>query len=304
MDLLNRISNFIGRRSDTTIVVLALLIVAGLTAGNCFIGQNFSSALFFVIPIAAATWYVGRTWGLIIAALSGTGLLVTDIVFRSGEHGLLAAWNAFFPFVFFMLFALLLSMLKDSLAREAMLARTDPLTGLLNRRAFAELASVEMSRSRRYSHAVSLAYADADDFKKVNDTLGHEEGDRVLVMISDALKSNTRRSDIVARMGGDEFAVLLPETDSPSANAAMSKVRVDVNASAEKRGWPVTLSVGIVTFTKAPDTLDDMIKAADALMYSIKETSKNNIASKTIEGDARDPSARRRDEPSSDRPAM
>ncbi|MHB8895453.1 MAG: GGDEF domain-containing protein [Candidatus Geothermincolia bacterium] len=285
MSLLRAFSSFMRRWSPATIIVVALLIVAGLSILSYAIGQNFSSALFFLIPIALVTWYVGRVSGVIVSVLSGTGLLVTDVTFRTGEHGVLAVWNALFPFLFFIVFVILMTLLKDSLAREALLSRTDPLTGLCNRRFFNELASSEMSKSRRYRHPISLAYADADNFKLVNDSMGHDEGDEVLLLIARTLKENLRGSDIIGRMGGDEFVVLLPETGAGQAEAAMGKLRLMVNESAALRGWPVTLSIGVVTFAIAPGTLDDMIKEADALMYTIKETSKDGIASRAFDND-------------------
>ena len=278
-------SSFMKRRSPATITVAALAVVVGLSVIDYFVGQNFSSALFYVIPIAAVTWYVGRYAGVAFAALSGIGLLITDVFFRSGEHGVLAAWNALFPFVFFMVFVALLYLLKESLVREAVLSRTDPLTGLCNRRYFSELAAREIDRSRRYRHPVSLAYADADNFKAVNDSLGHEEGDEVLLLIAKTLKSNLRASDIIARMGGDEFAVLLPETGVSPAEATMSKLRQRVAAATSGRGRPVTLSIGVVTFAIAPRTLDEMIREADNLMYKIKETGKDSIATKAFGDD-------------------
>jgi len=289
---LERISNFIRRRSPATIIVSSVVVILAIGFADYFLGRNFSSALFFVVPVAVVTWYVGRAPGVVVSVLSGSSLVVTDWVFRSGEHQALAFWNVIFPFFFFIGFVILLTLLKDSLAREEELSRTDPLTGLSNRRYFNELVDVDIGRSRRYGHPVSFAYIDVDNFKGINDSLGHDKGDEVLCLIADQFRSFLRSSDLIARMGGDEFAILLPETGSEDAAVAMTKLQEDVNAASRGRGWPVTLSIGLVTYSVAPESLEEIIKEADAMMYAVKEKTKNNISFKTINYDADDSASR------------
>ncbi|HTC77354.1 MAG TPA: diguanylate cyclase, partial [Terriglobales bacterium] len=108
--------------------------------------------------------------------------------------------------------------LAAALAAEKELSRSDPLTGLPNRRAFYEVALAEADRARRYRHPLSLAYLDVDNFKQVNDDYGHDAGDELLVRVAEVLRRNLRNNDIVARLGGDEFAMLLPETPASATD--------------------------------------------------------------------------------------
>ncbi|HRI52198.1 MAG TPA: GGDEF domain-containing protein [Pseudomonadota bacterium] len=115
--------------------------------------------------------------------------------------------------------------MRAAYERERRLALTDPLTGASNRRFFVEFAQREIERLRRYGLPFSLCYLDLDNFKDVNDQYGHSTGDDLLRQLVQALASQVRASDLVARMGGDEFALLLPQTDAAGALAAVSKLR-------------------------------------------------------------------------------
>ena len=157
------------------------------------------------------------------------------------------------------------------------MARTDYLTGAFNGRSFGETAAAEIARARRHSHPFSVAYIDVDDFKQINDRQGHSAGDRLLKTVADGLRRNVRGVDTVARIGGDEFAVLMPETDARAAQVAMRRTRRRLLEEARRAGWPVTISVGVVTFDHAPDSVDDLLRAADDVMYSAKRGGKNAL---------------------------
>ena len=126
------------------------------------------------------------------------------------------------------------------------------------------MMGAELARCRRYGRPVSVAFIDVDDFKRVNDLLGHGAGDLVLQSICGAMRGCLREVDVVARIGGDEFGVLMPET-GPDAEIV------------EGDGWPVTLSVGVAAYAAAPADVDDAIGRADALMYEAKGAGKNTF---------------------------
>jgi diguanylate cyclase (GGDEF)-like protein len=151
------------------------------------------------------------------------------------------------------------------------------LTELLNMRAFYDLAYVEVNRARRFKRPFTVAYMDVDNFKMVNDQFGHETGNILLRLIADTLKANIRAIDLTARLGGDEFVILLGETGSESAHVVFSKLQEQIIDAFDRNRWPVTLSIGAVTYNKPPDTIDDMLRKTDKLMYSAKNSGKNKI---------------------------
>src|SRR5665647_2929693 len=172
-------------------------------------------------------------------------------------------WNALFPFFLFVLLVLVVSALKGAFAREEKLSRVDPLTGLYNRRYFSEVAGAEIERAKRYGRPLSLSFIDLDNFKTVNDTFGHEMGDEVLTTMAGIFRDELRSTDIVGRFGGDEFAIMLPEAGAAASVAAMSKLKDGVGSAMSSSGWPVTMSLGLVTYEDAPPDLEEIVKEAD-----------------------------------------
>lgn len=156
-------------------------------------------------------------------------------------------------------------------------SRVDALTGLWNRRQFDLVANQELERARRYGEPVSLLILDVDHFKAINDTRGHQVGDAVLIEIAALLRCGTRASDCVARWGGEEFAILMPETGGAEAAIAADKIRATVELNLFACAMPVTVSVGIAPFRSANETLDDLIRRADDALYRAKSGGRNRI---------------------------
>lgn len=239
-------------------------------------GEEISIYIYYALPIAVSSWFVGNRAGYITAVASALAWFLVD--FR-GDSGIpvLHVWNVFVRLTFFVSMAFILSTLKATLELQKELASQDPLTGLSNRRAFFEIAEFEIKRLRRYARPLTLAYMDLDDFKAVNDQKGHEEGDRLLISVAEALRRCTRVTDAIARLGGDEFVVLLPETGEEAAFTAVQKFHQEILEVMREHGWPVTLSVGALTFNDPPETVDEMLRIADQLMYLSKKGGKNSI---------------------------
>lgn len=171
----------------------------------------------------------------------------------------------------------MLSALKKLVEEHKQAARIDVLTGIPNRRAFYEAAQLEIARANRHPRPFTVVFTDIDNFKNVNDRYGHLIGDRLLTLTADILRQNVREIDQVARLGGDEFVLLLSGTDANGAATVMERLRSDLTAMAQMYHWPVTYSAGAVTFTRPPESVDEMITKADTLMYSVKQSGKDHI---------------------------
>jgi len=162
-----------------------------------------------------------------------------------------------------------------SVAEQAMI---DPLTSTANRRGFERALAIELERSERHGHACALVIADLDDFKQVNDAHGHEVGDDVLVMFAERLRDSVRSADTVARLGGEEFALLLPETDLPGALVVAERVRMAFEADGVRvQGGDqlaVTASFGVASFPASRDRAA-LLREADQALYTAKRLGKN-----------------------------
>jgi len=244
-------------------------------------GFEISLGLFYLIPIALVTWYTGLAGGLILSGTCAIGMFVVDnlvtrdIPFPSND--LIPYWNTMIRLGYFVVVAAILSALKRAHERVKAYARQDYLTGVANSQAFDEVSRVEIARARQMRHPVSVAYMDCDNFKQINDRFGHYTGDELLRVTAQTIISHLRKSDMVARLGGDEFGVLLPDTGVATAKEVIQKVQQELLATMAQRQWPVTFSIGVVTFITPPDGPDEAIRISDQLMYLVKSSGKNSV---------------------------
>lgn len=238
------------------------------------LGPGVELSLFYLPPIAAVAWYVGRREGLWIAALATSLWALVDPARFGGAHAALLVWNGGMQLLFFAASAAVVSVVSDQAVRLRILAREDPLTGISNRRAFFGALDRILEWGRRQGTPWVLAYLDVDDFKKINDSLGHGTGDAVLKLVARTLRDSTRRGDVVARLGGDEFAILLPQTGSEQADVVIRKLLTLLDDAMKREGWPATVSIGVIIFTAAPESVDAAVAVADACMYRVKAAGK------------------------------
>jgi diguanylate cyclase (GGDEF)-like protein len=263
-------------------LLACLGIILGVGAADFLTGTEVALILFYLAPIGFGTWFVSLRGGIVLSVASAAVSVAADALHRlhGGEATLalaLLGWNGAIQLGTSLSLVLVLAALRTRLEGEELLARTDALTRIANRRAFFEAATLEVERSRRNRRPLALAYVDADGFKVVNDQHGHAQGDALLVTAAQTLRGSTRAVDAVARLGGDEFGLLLPETSPREAEALLVRLRGALLAAMARHGWSVTFSIGAAVFVAPPRSVDEMMARADELMYAAKREKKGSI---------------------------
>lgn len=275
---MEKITEILSRCPKWSFILAAFIFIVLIGIIDYLSGLEISVSLLYLIPISLVSWYVGRKEGIAISFLATVDWFLADWYGeRNYSHPAIPYWNASVELSFFLILTYALSSLQKKWNIEKDLARTDPLTKIANRRAFFETATLELERSLRYQHSLSLAYIDLDNFKWVNDNQGHNEGDKLLVSVAEILREKTRFNDTIARLGGDEFAVLLPETKPEDTKTVIEKLQQELLKKMQVNKWPVTFSIGLVSFQIPPSSINVVIHEADLLMYDVKRSGKNKI---------------------------
>jgi diguanylate cyclase (GGDEF)-like protein len=253
--------------AQTILVAVSLgLLVAGADLRT---GQEISFSVFYVAPIGLVAWRLGRVAALVAAVLAAAAWFAVEIVGgREYSQPLIPVWNAIVRLAYFGIIAALLVTLRDALGERSAQARTDTLTGVLNRRGFAERAHIEFDRAMRSQLPVTIAALDIDHFKLLNDSAGHAAGDNALLQVGQTMRAALRDIDVIARLGGDEFAVLLPEMSGADARRVFDRLHNQLRAATT--GIGIGFSLGVVTFDRPPHDIDVALERADALMYAAK----------------------------------
>ena len=266
----------VGRAELFSLAVFGVLVVGTV---DYFTGTEVSIGLLYLGPLALGAWYAGRRIGIAIAIISCASWYIAEIAAGSHySHPVVPVWNALVRFGFFLITGLLLTALRNSLLAQEELARTDALTGLCSRRAFEERLKHELALAQRRNTPLTLSYVDLDGFKAVNDARGHAEGDRVLQLVGRSLRDSIRGTDTAARIGGDEFALILPDTDDRGARQAISKLTQELHEALGASSCGVSCSIGAVTIQDAATSLDRAVATADRLMYEAKRNGKGAVA--------------------------
>jgi len=229
----------------------------------------------YVFPLAIVARYCAPLWQSIAVLLITTALqiiafstqpvstpsLVSDVIAPLGASvlilGLARAW-------------------RQSYLRALHLAAVDPLTGLGNRRAWFEQLESQIRRQRRYGGIFSLALLDLDGFKALNDSQGHGAGDEALRLVAEVLRARTRQCDSLGRIGGDEFAILMPDTDE-ECSGMLHELCFGIARRTADAGCAVTSSIGCRTFRSPPESTAEALQQADAIMYEAKVHGKNRL---------------------------
>ena len=266
------------RQPKSLLLASALLILVGISILDYITGPELTFSFFYLFPIILAAWLLGKKEGIFLSVASALTWTVVNQIFREDTTRLFVSyWNAGTILCSFLIVTLLVCEVRLLLEKERFLARTDFLTGALNRRAFYETSNFEILRVKRTKHPFSIIYLDIDAFKAINDSQGHDAGDAVLQLVTETISSNIRSLDTVGRLGGDEFAVLLPEVNYNMVRSIAPRLQKALMEKVCEKGYPVTFSMGVLTFETPPENVDAMLKLADKTLYQVKNAGKNAI---------------------------
>lgn len=248
-------------------------------------GAQVSVTTLYLLPILLVGWNCGFARGMLfvvssVAAQDVVGLL-QGYPHSQLVYFLISLANRFVTYTVALTLIWRLRMFHE---RERRVARIDHLTGIVNRRGLHETLERELRRHGRSHKPLCVAYFDCDDFKSVNDRGGHAEGDRLLQAIAATLVRHVRASDLVGRVGGDEFAIVFPETHGEALAPAVEKIRKALVSMCAHGGWPVTFSIGVATLSAPPASADAAIAAADEAMYRAKAAGKDRVAYAAVAG--------------------
>jgi diguanylate cyclase (GGDEF)-like protein len=227
-------------------------------------------AVLYALPVFWTTFFFGRRGAITILACVAVGHAISLLLLPPGNAYPGRWMDVMVSVCGVALVVLVLEHRNEQLmARLADEARTDPLTGLLNRRGFDEHAARELAHVGRTERSTALVTLDIDHFKQINDEWGHVAGDRVLVHLARVLASESRELDVAARLGGEEFAVLMPGSDHALAEAFAERVRAALAAGSGAELPAVRVSAGVVA-TTGPTDLQAMLEQVDRALYAAK----------------------------------
>lgn len=274
-----RYCEFLDRKGRAFNITAGVLCTALLGIVDFYLHIRFEThyplTLFYLLPVSFVAWFAGKNAAIAMAMACVVSKISVQLFFP--EPFTLLIWENGSSIAFFLIVGTLLAKIRQLLEQERALSRIDHLTGALNRRAFLEMATNEIFRLRRQGLPFTIAYIDLDNFKEINDTHGHSTGDLLLQTVVTTITDHLRRTDVVARLGGDEFAILFTNSDEPAALVAIHKIRDQLHLNIKAHKLAATFSIGMLTCTVAPDTVDEIITLADNLMYEVKRSGKNGI---------------------------
>jgi diguanylate cyclase (GGDEF)-like protein len=262
------------KRMKAAVALAAAVFIPAAAAVDYLTRHQTPISLFYALAIVATAWFSWPAASAGAAMLSGICMAAVTAAF-AGPHTSATATSMPAQSAFFLAFAAILmafKYLQDQLGR---MSTIDPLTELVNSRHFLAIGSVEIERSQRYKHPFSIIYIDIDDFKDINETVGHGAGNELLREIARTIKAMIRRTDTVARLGGDDFALLMPETGESAVKAVVARIQAkaaDIKAPHAKK---VTFSFGVITAAGHGGAFDEMVRMAHTLMREAKGHGKN-----------------------------
>jgi diguanylate cyclase (GGDEF)-like protein len=275
--MIQKLMNFLERQSQRTLVAFAVLITVLLGVFDLQTGVEIHFLLLYLVPIFVTSWFVSREVGVYLALLATLIWFAADSLGgRSYSSAWIAYWNLLMRTAVFVLFAITQAQLSARLVELSHLASRDFLTGLPNGHAFYQLAAKEMDRAFGLE-PMTLVCIDVAGFRWVNHRFGYPTGDQMLCTIAHAIRQHVPRPELVGRLGGTSFAVLLPNVASDTAHLILQRVQNVLHEERRKYAHPLTFFISAIACTKAPRTVAELMHEAESQMTRIKGVNKDSL---------------------------
>jgi len=275
--MMQKVTEFIERRSKLSRAALAIAMSVLFGAFDLLTGVEVHFLLLYLIPIFIGSWFISREAGVYLGLFASLIWFVADFLGgRSYSAGWIIYWNLLMRTAVFILFAVTQSSLRAKLDELSTVASRDFLTGLPNGHAFYRLTAKEMDRAFGVD-PLTLVCIDVTGFKWVNHRFGYPTGDQMMCSIAHAIKQQVPRPDLVGRLSGTSFAVLLPNIASDVANLVLQRVQSALHEERRKFSFPLTFFISAIACTKAPRTVAELMQEADAQMNRIKGGKRDSL---------------------------
>lgn len=275
--MLLKLSRFLERRSKPVLAVIACGMSVSLGVLDFITGVEIHFFLFYLLPVFIASWFISRQAGIYLALLTS---LVWFEAHSLGGRTYSSVWigyaNLLMRMAAFTIFAVTQSHLRAKLTQVSNIATRDFLTGLLNSHAFYQVSAIEMDKAFGVE-PMTLACIDITGFKSVNVRYGYPAGDDLMCSVAHTIKQHVPRPDLVGRLGGTSFAILLPNVASETANLILQRVQIALDEDRRKYAHPLTFFISAIACTKAPRTVAELMQEADARMIRIKFGRKDSL---------------------------
>jgi diguanylate cyclase (GGDEF)-like protein len=269
--MLKRLSAKLKRISKRAIALLGVALVIAIGVVDFATGLELHVTLFYFLPIALVSWFVSRRAGILTGVLCTlTWLAANYLGGRRYSSDWIAGWNFTMHLGVSLVIACTMSQLRRAFDQLSRLASHDFLTGLPNGRAFYDLAGREMERAFGLE-PMTLAYIDIEGFKWINHRYGYATGDQMLCTIAHAIRENVLRPDLVGRIGGTSFAVLLPNATAEEARFILEKIQRALKEERKRCAQPVTFFISAMACTKAPRSIAELMHEAELHMTRMKD---------------------------------
>ncbi len=275
------ITEYLDSKPKSVLLALGALLLALVVVSDYLTHTNYvlEFSPFYLVPVSFFSWFIGKRAGI---ALAITSVVFGFLIRLSTLPRAIASWDALVWLALYVSSCLVIAQLRRLYMHERYVSRIDPLTRVENRRALFESAERAKNFSDRHHVPLSIGYLDLDGFKQLNDRLGHSTGDKLLSVVAAGMRKALRPTDVVGRIGGDEFVLILPESDKETAAGIVSRVRQVLDRAMRKRRWPITFSIGLVSFAPPLGSVREMIRAADEAMYAAKSGGRGRVELRDI----------------------